>query len=83
MQLFGSSLAVAIISSPQSSKFLSNIVLAGVGFSAITFFIPICLLGFGIIKSTPSAPFGGITYILVWVIIGFALATQQLKKQND
>lgn len=83
MQLFGSLLAVTIISSPQSSKFVSNIVMGGVGFSTITFFIPICLLGFGIITTTPTAPFGGIVYILVWAIVAFGLAKQQLKKRND
>lgn len=83
MQLFGSLLAVAITNSRQDSKLLSDIVMALVGAATITFFIPICLLGFGIITSTPTAPIGGMAFILVWVIVGFALAKQQLLKRND
>lgn len=83
MELFCALLAVAIMVTEAVSKLLRNIVLGLACFATITFFVPIGLLSFGIIAHTPTAPFGGMAFILVWFVVGIAMARKQLAVQND
>ncbi len=46
----------------------------------VLFAIPVTMMGFGILARTPSAPFGGISFTIAWIILGLGFF---LRKTDD
>lgn len=60
------------------SAFLS-IIFITLGF--FLFVLPVSLLGLNIIERTPSAPFGGISFVIAWIIAGFGAFKGSLRQE--